>query len=589
VHASASDNLLARKARGAFFTPPALARFLADWSIAKNPAARVLDPTCGDGVFVLAAGERLRELGADHAAIRDQLTGVDIHPPSLEHASSCLREGKLDATLVESDFFNLLTPTQLGAQVGWQDAVIGNPPFVRYQNYGIAARKRAAEAALAQGIRINGLASSWAPLLVHASAFLRPEGRLAMVVPAELLTVSYAEPIRRWLRKRFRNVSLVLFEELQFEHVEEQVVLLVAQGAGSCDSFALHYVRDADDLAERHIFDVSTAALRDDGKWTDLILSNDARQLYRKVSSAKFTRLDTYGTPELGTVTGANSFFALSEVTRRTYDLDEELLKRISPPGTKHLKGLVFSRAQWEGLKLAGQRVWLLHPDPNAHSAALRAYLKVGEAAGVPDAYKCSIRSPWWRPPVVPAPDLFFTYMSHRYPRLIANRSGATILNSMHGVRLGPDAPRPSRDALPLLALNSLTMLGAEVLGRSYGGGILKMEPREAAGLPVPAPDELRAAWDQLRNHSAALDAALCCGEWQGVVAEVDRVLLRNVMRLTVEEVGVLRDGAALLRIRRTRQAEAEYSAHSESPKRRFQQQMPPKSLLARRATHLAH
>src|SRR5215218_2886670 len=81
---SASDSLVARKARGAFFTPPAIARFLTDWAIAKNPKARVLDPTCGDGVFLLAAGDRLRELGTGPSSIRDQLTGIDVHAPSLE-------------------------------------------------------------------------------------------------------------------------------------------------------------------------------------------------------------------------------------------------------------------------------------------------------------------------------------------------------------------------------------------------------------------------------------------------------------------------------------------------------------------------
>src|SRR5262245_24608946 len=81
--AFAPDSMLARKARGAFFTPPAIAQFLADWAIAKNPGAHVLDPTCGDGVFLLAAGERLRALGADRRSIGRQLLGVDIHAPSL--------------------------------------------------------------------------------------------------------------------------------------------------------------------------------------------------------------------------------------------------------------------------------------------------------------------------------------------------------------------------------------------------------------------------------------------------------------------------------------------------------------------------
>lgn len=553
--APAPDDLLARKTRGAFFTPPAIAHFLTDWAIAKNPEARVLDPTCGDGVFLLAAGERLRALGASQAATRKQLTGVDVHSPSLDQARGYLREDKLDATLVQSDFFNVLTPAQLGGRVGWQDAVVGNPPFVRYQEYGVQARKLAASAALAQGVRLNGLASSWAPLLVHAAGFLKPEGRLAMVVPAELLTVSYAEPIRRWLRHRFRTVSLVLFDELQFD-AEEQVVLLVAQGTGSCDAFTLYEVRDAEELAEQHIFDASSAALRDDGKWTDLILPTEARQLFRQVAADRFARLDGFGTPELGTVTGANDYFALSEVTRRKWKLDERLFKPISPPGTKHLKGLSFTRAEWEELKLAGQRVWLLYPDPKSRSSALKDYVKFGEKQGVDDAYKCTVRTPWWRPPVVPAPDLFFTYMSHRYPRLIANTSEATILNSMHGVRLKKEMPKWVRDALPLLALNSVTMLGAEVLGRSYGGGVLKMEPREAAGLPVPATDELRAAWLVLNKRRAALDAALRRGEWSAVLDDVDQVLLRDVMRLPATAVLQIREAATLLRIRRTRQTE---------------------------------
>jgi adenine-specific DNA-methyltransferase len=554
VTVPAPESLLARKARGAFFTPPAIAQFLTDWAIADDPNARVMDPTCGDGVFLIAAGERLRDLGVAPSAIREQLTGVDIHAPSLDQAKAFLHEDSLDATVHQSDFFNLSTPAQIGSEIGWQDAVVGNPPFVRYQEYGVQARKRAAAAALAQGVRLNGLASSWAPMLVHAAGFLKPEGRLAMVVPAELLTVSYAEPIRRWLRSRFRKVNLVLFQDLQFD-AEEQVILLVAQGSGSCDAFTLHEMAGADDLARRHIFDGSSVALRDDGKWTDLILPTASRQLFRQVATDRFARLDDYGTPELGTVTGANDFFALSDVTRRQYGLQERLLKPISPPGTKHLKGLAFTRAQWEELKLEGQRVWLLCPDPKSTSKALDAYLDFGEELGVHEAYKCSIRADWWRPPVVPEPDLFFTYMSHRYPRLITNRSGATILNSMHGVRLN-HGWKTAKDSLPLLALNSVTMLGAEVLGRSYGGGILKMEPREAASLPVPAWDDLGAAWSRISDRRAALDAALKRGEWSAVVDEVDRVLLKNVLRLPSESILAIREAATFLRIRRTRQTE---------------------------------
>lgn len=545
-----------RKARGAFFTPPAIAEFLAQWAIGKDSEARVLDPTCGEAVFLLAAGARLRKVGADPGAIRSQLTGVDLHQPSLDESARLLADDGYGANLVCADFFELVTPAQIGDRIGWQDAVIGNPPFVRYQEFTGDVRKRSASAAFAQGVRLSGLASSWAATLVHASAFLKPSGRLAMVLPAELLTVQYAEPVRRWLRERFAVVNLVMFERLQFRDAEEQVVLLVAHGTGPCDSFCLIHVDDADDLADVHPLDPVGANPAAGGKWSDLLLPLETRQLIRKVAR-DMTPLGTYGAPELGTVTGANDYFAMSEVTRSKYAIPEKHLKRISPPGTRHLKGLSFSRTQWEELKVRGERVWLLYPEGPAKAAGLKRYIAEGEEQNIDKAYKCTVREPWWRPPVVSVPDLYFTYMSHRYPRLISNTSGATLLNSMHGVRLRDDVAVEAKEAVPLLALNSATIVNAEVLGRAYGGGILKMEPREAASLPVPRPDHLSAAWKRLSQHWGRMDAALRRGEWWTVVAEVDKVLLVDVMRFNPADVSTLRDAATILRVRRTRQTEA--------------------------------
>lgn len=547
------DSAALRKQRGAFFTPAAIADFLAAWATSGRADAKVLDPTCGEAVFLLAAARRLEANGADPAATAELLHGADLHAATLEQSRALLAAEGFDANLTVGDFFAQPTPAQLGTALPWMDAVIGNPPFVRYHEHKGEARKLSVAAALAQGVRLSGLASSWAALLVHACSFLKPDGRVAMVLPAELMTVTYAEPLRRWLRNRFAAVHLVLFEELQFQDAEEQVVLLVARGSGGCDAFALHQVRAAEELERLHVFDGVAVSPNAAGKWTDLLIPTERRALFRSVVQQHFADLRGYGGPELGTVTGANPFFALSEPTRERFGISRADLTPICPPGTKHLRGTRFTAGRWEQLKLQGQRVWLLNPKGDKTSEGLARYIAQGEELGVDKAYKCTVRKPWWRPPVVRSPDLFFTYMSHRYPRLIANETDVSIVNSMHGITLNPDVPECSRDALPLLALNSVSMLGAEVFGRSYGGGILKMEPSEAAQLPVPGPALLATAWKAIEKRRAHLDELLRGGQWQDAVDEIDAALLVRAAGLSPSDLRALRTEATRLRRRRTR------------------------------------
>src|SRR4051794_35745930 len=97
--------------------------------------------------------------------------------------------------------------------------------------------------------------------------------------------------------------------------------------------------------------------------------------------------------------------------------------------------------------------------------------------------------------------------MNAATPQLAHNPARLRHLNSVHGLYLLDDH-RPLARLLALSALNSVTMLSAETAGRSYGGGILKMEPREALTLAVPSPElvkaraaSLVAIWAPVRRH----------------------------------------------------------------------------------------
>ncbi len=115
---------------------------------------------------------------------------------------------------------------------------------------------------------------------------------------------------------------------------------------------------------------------------------------------------------------------------------------------------------------------------------SVRAYLAEGERQGVHRAYKCRMREPWFTVPGVHAPDAFLTYMAHMYPRLVVNEAGATAPNSLLiGTRKRSEV---RLRYLALAMMTSLSLLSAELEGHSLGGGLLKLEPREACRLRIP-------------------------------------------------------------------------------------------------------
>ncbi|HOU24309.1 MAG TPA: N-6 DNA methylase [Thermoleophilia bacterium] len=538
-----SDSPLARKARGAFFTPAGLCDYVVTWAV-RDPNDLVLEPSCGEAAFLAAAGRRLRALDGGQQRSRSQLIGYELHEDSAELARARLASVGVEADVEVADFFGV-------EPVACYDAVVGNPPYIRYQDFSGEARTRSRAAALRAGVSLSGLASSWAAFTVHAALFLKPEGRLGLVLPAELLSVNYAAGVRRYLMERFSRVRLVLFDKRVFPGVQEEVVLLLAEGTGPTDCCELRQVANLAELDAREDRSRRWRPVRPEGKWTPSLMSAEAQQAYTDVTCGSgFATLQDWGETTLGMVTGNNRYFALSPSRADELGLDVADVIAVSPPGSRHLRALALTEVAWRELGKMGKSTLLFRPS-SSPSPAAQAYIRAGEETNVHEAYKCRVRSPWWRVPLVPPPDLFLTYMNADAPRLCSNRIRAHHLNSVHGLYLRPGLRRIGIDLLPLGALNSLTLLGAEAVGRSYGGGMLKLEPREADRLPVPSPASLISAWKSLSAIRPCVAQALRGGSLRDAVRLVDDCLLVEHLDLARSQVKVLREAYEEMSARR--------------------------------------
>jgi adenine-specific DNA-methyltransferase len=538
------------KTLGAFYTDVQVADFLVWWAI-QSAHDTVMDPSFGRGVFLRSACKRLVRLGGHPGA---QVSGVEVDPQVynliLDKLSDEFGLGK--ENLWQSDFFDLEP-----LPVFHVDAVVGNPPFIRYQRFIGDTRTKAINRAADQGVRLTELASSWAPFVVHSSAFLKRGGRLAMVLPMEIGHAGYAFPVFQYLYRSFSKITFLTFQKKLFPNLNEDTLLLLAENKGSPPSKFL--IRD---LAHSGLL----SEIEDRGRLlggrginggpliqgteriVHYLIPKKARELYwelRKLPQTK--QLGQIADVGIGYVTGANDFFHLSPKDAAAWEIPKRFLKPAVRRG-RALSGLVFTRQDWRIASEIGEAGYLLFIQQKTDlPESVFRYLKHGEKQGIQRTYKCRTRSPWFSVPHVRQPDAFLTYMSGEIPRLVTNRAGAVAPNSLHVIRMHPYATLKS-DALAALWQTSLTQLSVEIEGHPLGGGMLKMEPTEAEKVIIATGG---CSNGDLLDLSKELDALARRGEMETCHQLADAFILQKKLGLGKSDCDLLSKAAKKLRDRR--------------------------------------
>src|SRR5258707_2251389 len=505
-----------QKLRGGYYTPLPIAELLSNWAL-SNGATTILEPSCGDGIFVEAIYKHVLTTTLPSALSIEAVEINEEEAAKSELFGAKLRNAGAKVQVIHYDIFSWLGNGNAGKQ--W-DAIIGNPPYIRYQYFEKSQREQAEQLFKQANVPFSKRTNAWVPLVIASIMHLTPGGRLAMVLPAELLHIHHASGLRQLLEQEMETVILVNIREMVFPGVLQGDVLMLAAkkqkrdlkplvrinasqhvNFGSASSLA----EDPDEPAKIQILDLNILAnLKDldlkeaentahqnindtDGEWMLGLLSDEEASLMRKMKDRRdIPSFVSVANVDIGIVTGANDFFVVDEITLKRYELETITTPMLAKSDL--IKGVVYTLQDHEANTQAGKSVYLLNFPAKALAdlpLAMAEYIKIGESQKLPERYKCRIREPWYVVPYIWAAEVSLLKRCHFFPRLVVNELRAHSTDTAYRIRLEPGYEGRAKD-LVFSFLNSLTFLCAELGGRHYGGGVLELVPSEIEKLLIP-------------------------------------------------------------------------------------------------------
>lgn len=470
------EDASAQKLRGAYYTPPAIASFILHWGINGSTDADILEPSCGDGVF-------LEQMATEHMLFH-HTTAVEYEAVEAEKARAI---GLHDSEVINSDFHRFCLYTEQRFNL-----VVGNPPFIRYQYYDEEQQVLAGEIFKKAGLKRSKLTNAWVTFVVGCSLLLKEKGKMGFVIPSELLQVTYAQQLRKYLATSFNKINIISFENLVFEEIQQEVVLLLCERTGTGEHLIEHIeVKDAEALQQLDPHRLKLPTKQIDfhaDKWTYYFLDKEELDFLNKVRVKNMPKIGTYADVEVGITTGSNGYFTVPQGVVDMYQLHEYARPMVGR--SVQVNSLCFTKTDWQQNLANGAKANLLVFTPGAKengNEGTKAYIENGEQQGINKGYKTSIRDDWYVIPSIKLSDALFLRRNNLYPKFVLNEARAYTTDTMHRVFIKEGV---NRKAFVVSYYNSLSFAFAEILGRNFGGGVLELMPSEVEGVYLPYREE---------------------------------------------------------------------------------------------------
>ena len=451
-----------RRPHGQTFTPAPIVRSMLEWARGRTVPARVVDPGCGSGRYVLAALSTFPDavgVAVELDPYAALMTRAGAHVLGLE--------SRLD--VVVGDYRELSLPRIEGVTL-----FLGNPPYVRH--HAIDGRWKAwlGETASQMGLRASGLAGLHVHFLLATALHAQAEDVGSFITSSEWLDTGYGGLVRDLLTGPFSASSLHVLDprSLPFEDATVTGTIMCFEVGADSPDVRIQTAESVDALDELSAgLPVSRRRLVGASRWSAI-----TRPTPRTPDG--YVELGEIARVHRGAVTGANRVWV---TPRDAVDLPDDLLfPAITRARELFAAGERLSTS--DDLKAVIDLPTDLDILDEPDRKRVDRFLRKAKRLGVANGYVARNRRAWWSVGLSSPAPILTTYMARRPPAFVRNAVDARHINIAHGIY-----PRETMSDSDLDALAAYLRVNVSTTsGRTYAGGLTKFEPREMERLVVP-------------------------------------------------------------------------------------------------------
>lgn len=458
--------------KGQFWTPDWIAEVMI--SYVSKEASLVFDPATGTGAFL----KGLRKISSEGK----RFYGLDVDENVLKEEIYKNKNCKVEIR----DF--LLNPPH-----NKFDAIIANPPYIRHHKINSDTKEQLKSLSnKITGTVIDGRAGYHVYFLIQALNLLNSNGKLAFIMPADTCEGKFSKRLWNWITNNYSLECVITFDEKAspFPKVDTNAVIFLIKNARQQNTIIWTKVKaESDDLYNfvnsgldcSHKYETIDVVKRDLQEALNTGLSRPKQDFLK----SKYYLKD-FAKVMRGIATGANEFFFLTKEQADALEIPRKYFK-LAIGRTKDAPLGIIDDSTIAELNKHNRPTLLLsiNDDKENLPHPLLKYISKGEEIGLSNRPLIKQRNPWFKMEKRTVPPILFTYLGRRNSRFIKNDASVVPLTSF--LCIYPNTNDEEFVKKLLYVLNRPeTISNLKFVGKSYGAGAIKVEPRNLEALPLP-------------------------------------------------------------------------------------------------------